>query len=225
MAIPATPAAPDATDATDAPVSPDALAPIEFHFDFISPFGWFASQRIEALAARHGRRVDWHAMLLGVSVMKVMGLKPLLETPLKGDYTKRDIARHARLHGLPLARALDAPVPDPLPAARSFWWAKATAPGSEVALAKGIYSAMWTEAADIGAPAVLEPLVRAGGLDAQRWRGGVADGSAASLLRAAVERSLAAGVFGSPFFIVEGEPFWGVDKLELLDRWLQTGGW
>jgi 2-hydroxychromene-2-carboxylate isomerase len=62
--------------------------PLHFYFDFISPFGYFASLRIEALAARHGRLVEWHAMLLGVSVMKVMGLKPLLDTPVKGDYVR-----------------------------------------------------------------------------------------------------------------------------------------
>jgi 2-hydroxychromene-2-carboxylate isomerase len=209
-----------------APTTPTtAPAPIVFHFDFISPFGWFASEHIEALAARHGRRVDWQAMLVGVSVLKVMGLKPLLETPLKGDYTKRDIARHARLQGLPLARSLDAPIPDPLPAARTFWWAKSTAPGSEVALARRIYSAMWVEAADIGDRVVLEPLVRASNLDVGRWRAALDDGSAAAMLRGAVERSLGAGVFGSPFFIVDGEPFWGVDKLDLVERWLETGGW
>jgi 2-hydroxychromene-2-carboxylate isomerase len=212
-------------DGPDAGATRPAPTPIAFYFDFISPFGWFASKSIEALAARHGRRVDWNAMLLGVSVMKVMGLKPLLETPLKGGYTKRDIARHARLHRMPLARSLDAPIPDPLPAARSFWWAKSTAPGSEVELAKRIYSAMWVQAADIGAAAVLEPLVRDSGLDAERWHKALTDGSAAAALRAAVERSLAAGVFGSPFFIVDGEPFWGVDKLALVDRWLETGGW
>ena len=67
------------------PASNISIEPLQFHFDFISPYGYFASLRIEALAARHGRTVDWRAMLLGVSVMKVMGLKPLMDTPLKGD--------------------------------------------------------------------------------------------------------------------------------------------
>ena len=44
-------------------------APLHFHFDFISPYGYFASLRIEAIAQRHGRTVEWHAMLLGVSVL------------------------------------------------------------------------------------------------------------------------------------------------------------
>ena len=45
------------------------------------------------------------------------------------------------------------------------------------------------------------------------------------LLRSAVDRSLALGVFGSPFFIVDGEPFFGLEKMELLQDWLEQGGW
>ncbi len=54
---------------------------------------------------------------------------------------------------------------------------------------------------------------------------GLADPTAADLLRAEVNAAIAAGAFGSPFFIVDGEPFFGVDNLELLDEWLARGGW
>ena len=40
------------------------MGPLHFYFDFISPFGYFASLRIEDIARHHGRTVDWHAMLL-----------------------------------------------------------------------------------------------------------------------------------------------------------------
>src|SRR5512141_1698770 len=93
----------------------DRAAPIDFYFDFLSSYGSFASLRIEAIAARHGRSVRWHCMLLGVAVMKVMGLKPLLETPLKGDYVRRDFARYQRRHGVEMARRLLDPVMAPRP--------------------------------------------------------------------------------------------------------------
>ena len=44
-------------------------------------------------------------------------------------------------------------------------------------------------------------------------------------LREATDEALSRGVFGSPFFIVDGEPFWGHDRLEHVERWLATGGW
>ena len=48
-------------------------AAIDFYFDFSSPYGFIASEKIEALAARHGREVDWHPVLLGV-VFKQTGI-------------------------------------------------------------------------------------------------------------------------------------------------------
>ena len=54
---------------------------------------------------------------------------------------------------------------------------------------------------------------------------GLADPAAATLLRAEVDAAIAAGAFGSPFVIVDGEPFFGVDNLELLEQWLACGGW
>ena len=53
----------------------------------------------------------------------------------------------------------------------------------------------------------------------------LADPAAATLLRAEVDAAVAQGVFGSPFVIADGEPFFGVDNLELLDQWLASGGW
>ena len=75
-------------------------APIDFYFDFSSPYGYFASTRIDSIAARHGRAVSWHPILLG-AVFKVTGGAPLPSLPLKGDYAKSDIPRCARLLGLP----------------------------------------------------------------------------------------------------------------------------
>ena len=37
--------------------------------------------------------------------------------------------------------------------------------------------------------------------------------------------AIEAGVFGSPFFIIDGEPFWGADRLWMVKRWLKSGGW
>ena len=114
----------DSTSASSAGPGTANGAPIDFYFDFISAYGYFASLRIEDLAARHGRTVQWHAMLLGVSVMKVMGLKPLLETPLKSDYVLHDAARYLRRRGCQPVRQVSDPMMDPRPAARAFYWVR-----------------------------------------------------------------------------------------------------
>lgn len=202
-----------------------SISPLQFHFDFISPYGYFASLRIEALAERHGRTVDWHAMLLGVSVMKVMGLKPLMDTPLKGAYTAHDVLRHAREQGLTMKRQPTDPVMNPLPCARAFAWVKQHHPDHAAALAHAIYAAYWHDGLDLSTPEALRGLALPEGLSAEAVADAAAGEEAASLLRAMVEASLQAGVFGSPTVVVDGEPFWGVDKLEQVDRWLARGGW
>ncbi|MBW0172750.1 MAG: 2-hydroxychromene-2-carboxylate isomerase [Hydrogenophaga sp.] len=199
--------------------------PLDFHFDFISPFGYFASLRIEALAARHGRTVNWHAMLLGVSVMKVMGLKPLLDTPLKGPYTEHDVQRYAREHGLVMARKPSDAAMNPLPCARAFAWVKQHHPTHAAALAHAIYRAYWGEGQDLSKPEALRGLALPPGLSADAVADAAAGEEAAALLRAMVDASLKAGVFGSPTVVVDGEMFWGVDKLDQLERWLTRGGW
>ena len=200
-------------------------APLAFYVDFISPYGYFASLRIEELAARHGRAVDWRPMLLGVSVLKVMGLRPLLETPLKGDYIRHDVLRHARRHGLQLRRDLNAPAGNPLPAARAFCWVRQHHPALQAALARALYHAYWAEGRDLSTPAAVAAIPLPQGLEPARLAAAAAGEEAATLLRDAVAASIAAGVFGSPTIVVDGEPFWGADRLADVDEWLRCGGW
>ncbi len=203
----------------------DTRLPIRFYFDFISPYGYFAALRIEELAARHGRTVQWSSMLLGVSVMKVMGLKPLMDTPLKGSYTGRDVLRHARRLGLGFRRAPEAPPMNPLTCGRAFQWALRHHPAQAAALALALMDAYWLGGLDLSTPESLRAVALPEGIDPGELVAGAASAEAAGWLREAVDASLQAGVFGSPTIVVDGEMFWGVDRLEEVDRWLATGGW
>jgi 2-hydroxychromene-2-carboxylate isomerase len=200
-------------------------APIAFYFDFISPYGYFASLRIEELAARHGRTVDWRPMLLGVAVLKVMGLKPLLDTPLKSDYVRRDVLRHARRHGVQLGRDLHASVGNPLPPARAFCWVRKHRPELQAAMAHALYHAFWAEGRDLSTPEAVAAIALPAGLHKEEVAAAAAGEEAATLLRNAVAASIQAGIFGSPTTVVDGEPFWGVDRLPDVDDWLTLGGW
>ena len=74
-------------------------APLEFFFDFSSPYSYLLSEKIEAVATRHGRSVAYKPILLGAA-FKVTGMAPLVEVPVKGDYSCRDFERSARFLGL-----------------------------------------------------------------------------------------------------------------------------
>ncbi len=199
--------------------------PVEFWFDFISPFGYLASLRIDAIAARHGRCVVWRPLLLGVTVLKVMGLKAVPETPLKGAYAARQIERYLRRHRIALGRDPSAPPMNPLPAGRLFAWLRAHAPEHARAAARAILAAYWKDGKPMDDPAALREAVLASAVPAEIVDAGLADPEAASLLRAEVNAAIGAGAFGSPFIIADGEPFFGVDNLEALEDWLALGGW
>jgi len=198
---------------------------VHFHFDFLSPFGYFASLRINDLAAAHGYDCEWHPMLLGISVLKVMGLPPIADTPLKGAYIRHDAARYSRRHGLEFKRPLGSPQINPLLPARMVCWTRAHQPDLAAPLAQALYDAHWGRDLDISEPEVAMRAAADAGAPVDGIRQGLDSGEAASLLREEVDGSIELGVFGSPTFRVGGELFWGVEKMEVLDEWLRTGGW
>ena len=198
-------------------------APIEFYFDFSSPYGYLAAQKVEALAAKHGRRVDWRPILLGV-MFKETGTMPLTEIPLKGPYSRRDLDRSARYHGIADFRM---PSPFPIPtqsAARIIVWLKANDPARVVPVAKALYRAYFVDGIDISSPETAVAIAAREGVDAAAARVAVDDPKVKDALKQEVGTALARGVFGSPFVFVDGEPFWGLDRFDQIDRWLATGG-
>jgi 2-hydroxychromene-2-carboxylate isomerase len=164
-------------------------------------------------------------MLIGISVLKVMGLPPIASLPLKGDYLQLDLARYLRRHKLTLARKREQPPSKPIAAGRAFHWIDQRDQALAKKAAKAILNDYWREGRDISSPDVVITIARGVGVDAEAMRQGFVNGEADRLLRAAVDRSLERGVFGSPFFIVDGEPFFGLEKMELLEEWLASGGW
>ena len=198
-------------------------APVDFYFDFSSPYGYFASTRIDAIAARHGRTVVWHPILLG-AVFKVTGGAPLPSLPLKGEYAGRDIPRCARALGLPFAFPAKFPIATQA-AARLTVWAQGSNLERAKRLAQALYRAYFADNRDISNPEICADVAAANGLDRAQALAAINDQAVKDKLKEVVDAAIARKVFGSPFFIVDGEPFWGADRLDHVERWLATGGW
>ena len=94
-------------------------ATLDFWFDFSSPYSYIANEWIDAVAARHGRTVQRHAVLLGAT-FQAAELKPPVAYPLKREYVLRDFARSARFEGLPYVAPEVFPIATQN-AARLFW--------------------------------------------------------------------------------------------------------
>lgn len=201
--------------------------PIDFYYDYTSPYGYLASERIEAVAAQHGREIRWHAILLG-AVFKVTRQRPLLEAPIKGDYAMNDFNRSAREHDIRFS------FPDTFPigavaACRATVWlrdnADETLRALTVPLIHALYRAYFVDGRDISPSETVIDIAGSTGVDPAALGKALGEQAVKDALRASIESAIANGVFGSPTFVVDGEMFWGNDRLDMLDRWLRTGGW
>lgn len=198
-------------------------APIDFYFDFSSPYGYLAAMRIDALAAKYQRDVSWRPILLGPA-FKASGNAPLTLQPLKGDYAKRDFLRTAKFMGIEFNMPAQFPI-STHNSARAFYWLHDRDPIKAKQLALAIYKTYFVDARDITSADVVVEI--AAGLDVNREQlsAGLADAAVKERLKNEVEASLAKGVFGSPYIVIDGEAFWGSDRFEQIEAWLKTGGW
>jgi 2-hydroxychromene-2-carboxylate isomerase len=193
-------------------------APIDFWFDFASPYGYFMSEKIDALALRHGRRVRWRPVLL-FAVLRALGLPAPLGHAVKAAYMQQDFARSARFLGVPYGLPQGFPTTTQH-AARAFYVLQQEAPGSAVpfahralrgyfqageALGDAVQVARWASA--------LAPQVG----DEQGWMARLAGHDAKAWLSRAVDEAVEANVFGSPFVVIDGEAFFGVDRLPQIE--------
>lgn len=196
--------------------------PIEFWFDFSSGYAYFAAERIDALAARHGRDVSWRPYMLGVAFKKT-GARGLSGTPLKGDYARHDWARLSRMTGIPFAIPKGHPI-TALPASRAYYWVEDHHPEQAHEFARRAFRAYFVGGLDMTRPEnvarVAEPL----GVPFDALCEGIVSPAMKERVKSATQQALDLGVFGSPFFRVDGEPFWGFDRMEMLDTWLTEGG-
>ena len=196
---------------------------LDFYFDFSSPYGYLGAERIDAIAAKHRRTVTWRPFLLG-AVFKAIGGSPLVDQPVKGPYARHDMARSARLHGIAYT------VPDPFPvnsiaACRAFYWLAESDPARAHDLALALYRGYFARNRDLSRPETVVEAAQALGVDGDALVAALQDQAVKDRLRAENDAALARGVFGSPTVFVGDEMFWGHDRLDHIDRWLETDGW
>jgi len=197
--------------------------PIDFYFDFPSPYGYLAAKQIDEIAARHGRAVRWRPHLIG-AVFPTTGSKPLLDIPLKGDYARRDLPRTARRLGIPFRLPKQFPFLS-VAAARAYYWLADRDVAKARQLAIALYDRVFGEGEEISSADSVIAVAAGLDVDTQALRAALSDPAVKERLKAEVDAAIARGVFGSPYIVVDGEPFWGHDKLREVDLWLETGGW
>lgn len=195
---------------------------IDFYFDFTSPYGYFASTRIDELAGRYGRDVEWHPILLGV-VFKTTGAQPLPQVPMKGEYALHDFKRTARHHGIAYQQPDAFPIPTQAAARAMLWVQSKVGDDRAIEFAKAVFKAYFVDNQNIGDPDVVAAVATAMGLDGEALAEGINSASVKDQLRAETDLAMAKGVFGSPYVIIDGEAFWGFDRFDQIEALLKNG--
>lgn len=199
------------------------MTPVEFFFDFASPYGYVASRFIEALSARHGRQVRWRPFLLGVA-FKATGAEALVNYPLKGDYAVHDIARTCRMHQIKFSLPSGFPHAMLAPS-RAFYWLHDQDEALAKRFAVAVYDAYFAEGRICSNLDVTSDVAVSLGVDREDILAAMKRLDIKERLKTETNIAIKRGVFGSPFFLVDGEPFWGADRLDHLELWLSGGGW
>ena len=216
------------------PGLPGSRGPLYFYFDFVSPYAYLAWLEVHGLAARHLRQVV-PVPVLFAGLLKAHGQKGPAEIEPKRRYVWKHVLRLAHETGRPLLPPPAHPF-NPLLALRL---ASLGLPAPvQRQLIDRCFAATWAGGGGVTSRARLELLLESLWLDAVAEHRGVSappDGGqryatdllaqaesepAKARLREQTDAAIAAGVFGVPTIIVDGELFWGVDSLPHVERFL-----
>ena len=140
------------------------------------------------------------------------------------DYVVVDVPRFARLLEVPFQ------LPESFPlvasaASRAYYWLYEQDRETAKRFAKRTYHAFFGEGRDISRAGELKRVAGDCGIDAEHLLQASQDQRVKEMFKEKNDAALAKGVFGSPFILLDGQPFWGADRLYQVEKWLETGGW
>jgi 2-hydroxychromene-2-carboxylate isomerase len=191
---------------------PVTMQEIPFYFDYLSPYAYFASRQIEALASRHDCRVSYRPVLFPALLDHWGQLGPAEILP-KAVHTLRSCLRYARLRGIPLR----SPRFHPFRSLRGLRATLAVPPERRATAVHALFAHGWADGGDLGDASEIAAALSAAGLDGDALVAAAQSDTVKRELRDATDAAIARGVFGVPTFDVAGELFWGVDQLDYIE--------
>lgn len=192
---------------------------VEFFFDVGSPASYLAWTQLESIAQRANAKIIWRPMLLG-AVFQAVGNTSPAAIPAKGAYMLKDLQRFSNIYGVPFNF-------NPFfPLNTMHLMRGATAyleePEFQTYLA-AIFNALWTEKLNMESPEVVAEVLTKAGLDTTDFMDRISESEVKERLKDTTEEAVTRGVFGAPSFFVNGEMFFGQDRLSFVETALKDG--
>jgi 2-hydroxychromene-2-carboxylate isomerase len=193
-------------------------APVDYYLSVASPWTLLGSARFTAMARRTGAAVTVRPMDFSRVLAATGGLPYQRRAPQRASYRQEDLARWSRRLGIPLNLEPRFYPVDREPASRMLVAARALGADAALDLAHAILGAIWQRELDIADWPTLAALADGAGLDGRSLADAAHAPEAGEAWRRDTEQALRAQVFGAPTWVVDGERFWGQDRLDFLEE-------
>jgi 2-hydroxychromene-2-carboxylate isomerase len=196
---------------------------VDYYFALHSPWTYLGHERFRAIARSRGATINVLPVDLGGRVFPVSGGLPLAKrAPQRQAYRLLEMRRYAAYLGLPM-NVQPAFFPVASDDAAQLVIAVDLLDGSEAALniAGAVLRALWAEQRNIADAQVLAKIIDECGLPARRLDDAFSQ-AAHERYEEDSARAIEAGVFGAPSYVIDGEIFWGQDRLDFVDRKLAS---
>jgi len=196
---------------------------IQYYFAPHSPWAYLGHERLLKLAAQYGAMIEPRPVDLGAVFSETGGLPLAKRPPARQAYRLQELQRWSAHTGLPLNLHPKFFPVDPVPAALLLVAAREEQGADQaLALAGAVMRAVWAEEQDIADAATLARLADDTGFDGAALLAAAQGPAVRRKFEGFTKDALDAGVFGSPWYVVDGQGFWGQDRLDFVERLLQT---
>ena len=193
---------------------------VEFFFDVGSPAAYLAFERLPPICEAAGAALEWRPMLLG-GVFQAAGNQSPMTVPAKGRYVLADLQRFARRHDIPFRQNPHFPI-NTLTLMRMATGLQLRDPQRFVPYVAAVYRAIWVDGLDMNDPAVVAGVLQHAGFDPQALLALAGDPEVKQRLKDDTQEAVARGVFGAPTCFVDGEMYWGQDRLDFVKEALEA---
>ncbi|MAH84891.1 MAG: hypothetical protein CBB68_11425 [Rhodospirillaceae bacterium TMED8] len=196
---------------------------VQFYFDFSSPYSYFASFKINQTCESLGCQVEWKPILLG-PLFNITGSAPLNTIPMKAEYCVNDWDRLARYMNVPWVLPKIFPIATQV-AARTFYWLHERDHELALKFAKETFMTYFGHGQDISSSESVVGIAASLGVCDVELSFALSSETVKERVKYEVQAAQDVGVFGAPYFIVNGEGFWGSDRMWMIRRWIERDGW
>jgi 2-hydroxychromene-2-carboxylate isomerase len=187
---------------------------VEFFFDLGSPATYLAYTQLPKICEQTDSQLIYRPMLLG-GVFKATGNASPITVPAKGRYMFQDLDRYAKRYGVPLKFNPHFPI-NTLMLMRAVTGMQLRHPERFQAFIDCLFHALWVEGRSLDDPATVAAVLTQNGFDPNEVLALTADEDVKAALKENTEEAVQRGVFGAPSMFVEGQLFFGQDRLDFV---------